>query len=238
MRGVPLIVVLAALAAACSGGSDELVARDVVSDIPWAAPETARYRLLQGDDLAGSGEIRLEESDGVLVLGQTFDIPDEDITDRIVVEADPRTLQPATVARTINGPEGERRCEATYDAGGVTVEQRAGDDERIDALTVPEQHYDSWSDLFLWRTLEFFEGQEIKYIDVLSCSLAKPGLISVVLKVKEIEEVSVPAGIFQAWRLEIRSGGRTQKAWYANDDAHALVRYDNGDLVFELESIN
>ena len=55
---------------------------------------------------------------------------------------------------------------------------------------------------------------------------------------KEKEEVEVPAGTFQAWRLEIRSGGRTQKAWYADDGPRTLVRYDNGDLVFELESIN
>jgi hypothetical protein len=59
-----------------------------------------------------------------------------------------------------------------------------------------------------------------------------------VLKVKAIEEVTVPAGTFRAWRLEIRSGGRTQKAWYADDARRTLVRYDNGDLVFELESID
>jgi hypothetical protein len=56
--------------------------------------------------------------------------------------------------------------------------------------------------------------------------------------VKEKEDVQVPAGNFQAWRLEIRSGGRTQKAWYADDARRTLVRYDNGELVFELESIN
>ena len=238
MRLLPLVVVLAALGVACSGGEDELVASDVVSAIPWTAPETARYRLLQGDDVKGSAELQIEESGGALVLRQNFNIPDEDVTDSVLVEVDPETLRPKIVERTIDGPEGRRQCEAVYGDGVVTIEQRTEEDERTDTLSVPEQHYDSWSDLFLWRTLDFFEGQELKYVDVLSCSLAKPDLLPVVIKVKETEEVTVPAGTFQAWRLEIRSGGHTQKAWYANDERRTPVRYDNGDLVFDLESIN
>ena len=214
------------------------MASDVVSAIPWTAPETARYRLLQGDDVKGSAELQIEEGGGALVLRQNFNIPDEDVTDSVLVEVDPETLRPKIVERTIDGPEGRRQCEAVYGDGVVTIEQRTEEDERTDTLSVPEQHYDSWSDLFLWRTLDFFEGQELKYVDVLSCSLAKPDLLPVVIKVKETEEVTVPAGTFQAWRLEIRSGGRTQKAWYANDERRTLVRYDNGDLVFDLESIN
>jgi len=238
LRLLPLVVVLAALGVACSGGEDELVASDVVSAIPWTAPETARYRLLQGDDVKGSAELQIEESGGALVLRQNFNIPDEDVTDSVLVEVDPETLRPKIVERTIDGPEGRRQCEAVYGDGVVTIEQRTEEDERTDTLSVPEQHYDSWSDLFLWRTLDFFEGQELKYVDVLSCSLAKPDLLPVVIKVKETEEVTVPAGTFQAWRLEIRSGGHTQKAWYANDERRTPVRYDNGDLVFDLESIN
>jgi hypothetical protein len=227
-----------ALLAACSGDSDELVAQDVLSAIPWSAPETAHYRLLHDDDTKGSGELKIEMRGDVFVLAQTFDIPDQKVTDTVQLEADAQNLRPKVVQRTIDGPEGKRDCTATYEGNDVTVEQQAKDENRRDQLTVPAQHYDSWSDLFLWRTLKFFEGEELKYVDVLSCSLTKPDLLPVVLRVKSMEEVSVPAGTFQAWRLEIRSGGRTQKAWYADDAARTLVRYDNGDLVFELESLS
>jgi len=235
--GLALVVFLA-LIGACSGDSDGLVAQDVLSAIPWSAPETAHYRLLHDDDTKGSGELRIEAREGALVLAQSFDIPDQKITDTIQVEADAQSLHPKVVQRTIDGPEGKRDCTATYQGNDVTVEQQAKDENRRDQLTVPAQHYDSWSDLFLWRTLKFFEDEELKYVDVLTCSLTKPDLLPVVLKVKSREEVNVPAGKFQAWRLEIRSGGRTQKAWYADDAARTLVRYDNGDLVFELESLN
>jgi hypothetical protein len=227
--------------AACSDESGELVARDIVSQIPWQAPETAQYRLLQGDDVKGAGRLTVgDEQRGSITMVQAFEIPDEEITDTIFVEASDETLRPKEVGRVIDGPEGERGCAAQYSSTGnsVRVVQRAGEDERTDELDLPPEHYDTWTDLFLWRTIEFFEGNEVKYVDVLSCSLAKPDLLSIVLKVKEIEEVTVPAGTFQAWKMEIRSGGRTQKAWYADDARRTLVRYDNGDLVFELESID
>ena len=235
MRRILPLVLSLALLSACSG-SDELVAQDVLSQIPWSTPETAHYRLLHDDDTEGSGELKIAMQDGALILAQTFDIPDQKIADTVQLQADAQNLRPKVVQRTIDGPEGKRDCTATYEGNSVTVEQQAKDENRRDNLSVPAQHYDSWSDLFLWRTLKFFENEELKYVDVLTCSLTKPDLLPVVLQVKSVEEVSVPAGKFQAWRLEIRSGGRTQKAWYADDAAHTLVRYDNGDLVFELES--
>jgi len=231
-------LLLVAFVAACSGDGDEFVARDIVSQIPWTEPESFKYRLLQGDDVKGTGALTLSFASDTFVMEQAFEIPEEEVVDSVNVEVDADTLRPRRVERVIDGPEGERRCEASYAEKTVTVQQRTEEDERTDTLNVPAPRYDSWSDLFLWRTIDFFEDQELKYIDVLSCSLAKPDILSVVLKVKEKEEVEVPAGTFQAWRLEFRSGGRTQKAWYADDARRTLVRYDNGDLVFELESTN
>ena len=241
MRLLLLSIVPAVLLAACSDDSGELVARDIVSEIPWtAAGEKASYRLLQGDDVKGTGVLAIgwPIDAGPLRLQQSFEIPEENITDEVSVSVNIDTLRPLAVARVIDGPEGKRECEASYSERRVVIDQKAGQDERKDELDVPPEHYESWSDLFLWRTIEFFEGNEVKYVDVLSCSLAKPDLLSIVLKVKKIEEVTVPAGTFQAWKLEIRSGGRTQQAWYADDARRTLVRYDNGDLVFELESID
>jgi hypothetical protein len=232
--GVLLALLLAA--AACGGDTTVLSGREVVSVIPWTTPETAHYRLLDGDDVKGTGELRIEAQGDTLVFRQSFAFPDEKLTDDISVIADAATLQPLSAERAIDGPEGARHCQAKYTNGKVKVEQQSEKDQRTDELDVPTRSYDSWSDLFLWRTLAFAADYEASYSDVLSCTLAKPQVISVVLKLKEKENVTVPAGTFQAWRLEIRSGGRTQKAWYADDPARTLVRYDNGDLVFELEA--
>jgi hypothetical protein len=239
VRRASLLIALALFFAGCADDEGDLVARSIVSTIPWPDSETARYRLTQGDELKGSGELELLEDADETKMTQTFAFPEQGITDAVEALVESATIRPQSVQRVIDGPEGKRECDATYDSSSnsVTVQQRAGEDERTDDLSVPPEHYDSWTDLFLWRTIDFFEGNELEYVDVLSCSLAKPDLLSVVLEVKEIEEVTVPAGTFQAWRMEIRSGGRTQKAWYADTETRMLVRYDNGDLVFELESI-
>ncbi len=233
-----LLATLPVLLGACEEESVPLSGNtDVVSQIPWAATEIVRYRLLSGDDIVGSGELRLRpDGDERIILDQRFEFPDEGITDTVSVVADADTLRPLSADRLIDGPEGIRRCEAKYKANAVTVDQKSKDSERTDKLDLPPTFYDTWSDLFLWRSLAFAEGFEVRYADVLSCSLAKPDLLTIVLKVKRVESVTVPAGTFDAWRLEIRSGGETQKAWYADDEARTLVRYDNGDLVFELES--
>ena len=102
---------------------------------------------------------------------------------------------------------------------------------------MPTRSYDSWTDVFLWRTIDFRDGYEASYSDVLSATLARPQVISQTVRVKGKETVIVPAGTFEAWRLEIRSDDGSQEAWYADTATRPLVRYDNGSLVFELLSL-
>ena len=235
-RRLALVAAFGLLLAGCGGGETVFSGQAVLTVVPWSAAETAHYRLLDGDDPKGTATLSIEPQGSVVLFRQTFEIPDEGLSDEVSVEADGLTLKPRRVERTINGPEGNRICVADYSGSKATVEQKAGEDQRTDEVDVPTRAYDSWSDLFLWRTIAFEEGYEASYSDVLTCTLTKPQLLAVVLELRGIEEVSVPAGSFQAWRLEIRSGGPTQKAWYSDDASHTLVRYDNGGLVFELES--
>jgi hypothetical protein len=222
--------------AACDSEEAVLSGRAVVSGIPWPASEEARYRLLDGDDELGTGVLSIETAAGRTTFRQVFE--SEDFHDETAAVADSETLAPVSVERVIDGPEGVRRWNATYDGGDVVIEQSSEDDEREDRLSVPYRSYDSWTDVFLWRTIDFREGYETTYVDVLTAVLAKPEVISQKLVVKEKETVEVPAGTFEAWRLEISSEDGDQTAWYADTEERALVRYDNGQLVFELVSVS
>jgi len=52
------------------------------------------------------------------------------------------------------------------------------------------------------------------------------------------ESVEVPVGTFEAWRLEVRApGGVRQTAWYSADSARQLLKYDDGQYTFLLESV-
>lgn len=199
-------------------------------------PENKTYRLTKDDDDLGSAELAIEAGPaGNSTFTQAFDFPNRDITDDVEALANAETLAPVTITRAIDSPDGARNWDVTYEGSEVTVVQSTDDDERTDTIDIPQTSYDTWTDLFLWRTIDFREGYEVRYQAVVTADFAKPDVISIVLKVTGLETVTVPAGTFDAWRMEIRSGGRTQKAWIADDEERTLVRYDNTELVFELE---
>jgi hypothetical protein len=251
MRSCLLLTGLSCLllaASACSDSEGTTIAGggELLTEIPWQVPESETYRLLRDEEEIGTAELAVSSNteggqspisaEGMNLFTQKFAFPERDITDEVSVYADGSTLKPATVARTVTSPDGQRNWEATYEGSTVTVVQSDADDERIDTIDVPQTSFDTWTDLFLWRTIEFRESYEVKYEAVVTAEFAKPDVISIVLKVTGLETVTVPAGAFDTWRVEIRSGGRTQKAWIADTPERTLVRYDNTELIFELES--
>jgi hypothetical protein len=225
----------------CDEDSDPVASGPVIGEIPWEAPEETNYRLLDGDDELGTARITVDAASGdsaeaaLASFKQAFEFPEREITDEVEALAVAETLAPDSISRVVDGPEGERKWDVEYEDGVVTVHQSDENDERTDNLGVPQSAYDTWTDLFLWRTLDFREGYDVSYLGVVTADFSKPEVITIELRVKGLETVEVPAGTYEAWRLEIRAGGRTQKAWIANDDTRTLVRYDNTELVFELQ---
>ncbi len=213
-----------------------LVSNDIVANIPWDGPETSLYRVLDDDDKeVGTLTMTIEEEGSdALTLGQFFDFPDRAFTNEASVVAHADSLQPISASYRIKGPEGDLQCDAEYARSTVTVDRVGEDGERTDELDIPRVAYDSWSDLFLWRTIEFSKGYSVEYTDILSCTLDRTQKLGVTLTVKDREDIAVPAGNFETWRLEIDSGGKTQKAWFTTDKEHRLVKYDNGRETFEL----
>jgi hypothetical protein len=238
--GISAVLLLAVLLllAGCSDDNGGTISGGgaLLVDIPWTVPEITTYKLFNDEEEIGSAELSIEAgSEGENNFKQSFEFPSRHISDEVVAAAGADSLAPDTVTRVVVSPDGRRTWDVTYGASSVTVVQEDEDDERTDTIDIPSTSYDTWTDLFLWRTIEFQEDYEVKYAAVVTADFAKPDVISIVLKVTGLETVTVPAGTYQAWRLEIRSGGRTQKAWIANDDQRTLVRYDNTELVFELE---
>ena len=237
MRIALPIAALALLAlAGCKSETTTLSGEAIVSRIPWVRHEEATYRLMDGDEVQGDGLLRITSVNGLLTLRQEFE--SEEFKDTVEAVVDGVTMEPESVQRAIDGPDGERRWEVLYEGGVAKVVQHSEDDERQDNLSVPTRSYDSWTDVFLWRTMDFRDGYEASYSDVLSATLARPQVISQTVRVMGKETVVVPAGTFEAWRLEIRSDDGSQEAWYADTDTRPLVRYDNGSLVFELLSLD
>jgi hypothetical protein len=163
-------------------------------------------------------------------LRQRFESPTT--VDTIDVIVDGKTLKPISSVRSIqnDNPDDEDLIEVTYTEAGASV--KVGD--RQTGLSVPEHAYDNDTSLFLWRTLPFADGYEASYVTVITNRRSRQ---DVVLNVRGKETVTVPAGTFECWRLEISTENARQIAWYADTPTRPLVKYDNDrDVIFELTS--
>ncbi len=235
MRSLLLASTLLAtlLLAACV--VDEPVAtKDIVSIIPWPDDERAEYVLLDRDngEEHSRGVLTVTRQDGAFELG--LRISDEQDTDDVVVLVDAETLKPLSVRREISLQAKTVTGEYDSEEGivRITIIDKDGD-ERPVPLRLEEHYYDNESSLFLWRTIPFEEGYEASYYSVLANQRSQD-LITV--RVAGTEEVTVPAGTFQTWRVEIRFRSTKQVAWYADTPERTLVQYDNSRQIMQLTS--
>jgi hypothetical protein len=230
------------LLAACGlAEEDSLPTQDVVASIPWKVGEETSYTILDNDDeVLGTGVLRIDQEDGQIRLSQHYENPDFDDRSSVLVNAE--TLKPIEAERTITGEDGVLRIEVHYSGDFAEIERVAteeGKDEerRIDRLDVPEHAYDTGVSLFLWRTIPMQVDYRVAYRSMATAVVGKSQENKVTLRVVRQETVEVPAGAFEAWRVEIRAPGLKQTAWYGADSARRLLKYDNGQNTFVLESV-
>jgi len=227
---------------ACTLADQEtLPTQDVVVSVPWKVGEEATYSIVDDHNkVLGTGVLRIDQEDGQLRLSQHYQNPDFD--DSSSVLADPETLKPVEAERVITGKDGVLRIEVHY-AGGiaeierVATEQGKDEQRRVDRMDVPEHAYDTGVSLFLWRTIPMQVDYRAAYRSMATAVVGKSQENTVTLRVLRQETVEVPAGTFEAWRLEIRAPGVEQTAWYSADAARLLLKYDSGQNTFLLESV-
>jgi hypothetical protein len=219
------------LAFACSG-EPALPTSDVVSALPWQGDEQLRYVIKAGDGrVVAEGILLIDVIGSRTNLAQSFGSPDDSKRDDVTVQVDSATLKPIGSNRRIVSGDQSSTLEVTYTEQGALI--KAGD--RQTGLSVPEHSYDNDTSLFVWRTIPFAEGYRAAYTTIITNHRTRQ---QVTLHVTGKEMVSVPAGEFNAWRLEVEAGGVRQIAWYADTPARPLVKYDNDNgQIFELVAL-
>jgi len=222
---LPALLALALLASGCQ--EEPVVTQDIVSAIPWPDHERAEYVVLDRDGERGRGEGVLEVSREGETYRLSLRFDDGENMDSSFVTVDATTLKPRTVERDIQGEE-DASFEGEYDTAEKViriVETTGGDEREIPRRIDKEHYYDNESSLFLWRTIDFREGFEAAYHTVLANQGGTQRLVR--LRVLGKEGVTVPAGTFEAWRVEIYTQDLRQIAWFTDTPEHALIQYDN-----------
>lgn len=139
---------------------------------------------------------------------------------------DPRGLEPEQVNRSVSVSHQRYSVQSIYAGGKLTTTLRHGTIARTHHQTEPETAYDDQESLFLWRTLNFQPGYQVRYIDVV-VNPETGGINSPVAtaEVARKENVTTPFGSYEAWRVEFRAGGFVNTAWYEDGPQRRLVRY-------------
>jgi hypothetical protein len=228
LRQALLLFVAPILLLACTSEPD-VDTSDIVTEIPWQSGERLEYRLVEDDgDQVGTGTLTVSQSGSNFELGAHFESDISDDTSKVIVRS--QDLKPVSSRREIVTEDDTELIEVTYTDQGAVIKQ--GDKQS--GMSVPEHSYDNDSSLWLWRTIDFKENYESAYITLITNRRSRQ---TVVLEVTGKESVRVPAGTFDAWRLEIRTANARQVAWIADTPRRTLVKYDNDrNLIFELTS--
>ena len=237
---------LAALLAACASSATGGGTEDVVRQVPLRDGEQFVYRLIDRDgELVGRGTFTTTRTGGTFELRQSYEelavpagaraVLDES---RVVVEAS--TLRPITMERAIQArdPDDDELITVEYaidaeDRPVVRTTSTQGGEARERELRLREHYYEDQSSLWLWRTLAFGEDLELRYtaVDPREGSQVTASVIQVDHQLRE-----TPAGTFDSWVIQVRTGRATVNVWIHVQPPHEVVRFDNGRLFFELES--
>ncbi len=235
-----------AAAAGCASTANAPERTDIVTQIPWTAPETHTYELRENNKFKATTTLSIAKDGDAFVLTQrTTD--DAGNSDEAVTKVDASTLKPLSAVHTIIDKDQKRVSDAAYEdvekdcasKRVVKIEQSTfkppgaaePDSTRSNPLCVPEHAYDNDSSLFIWRTLKFEKAYTVTYTAVFS---NRRDTQAVTLRVKGKETIKTPAGDFEAWVIDLSADQVTQRAWIATTPDHKLLAYQNESFFFRL----
>jgi hypothetical protein len=192
---------------------------------PWSNGETTNYDWL--DDASGSQigtsttTISLQTTNWYIKEVDTIGQVDQTIEMTISVG----TLEPVGEQKTIKSPGNDIQLTSTYSEGKVDISAVVNGTTKTASVDLLERAVDNDQLLTTLRALPFSEGYKVSYVIINTMSATK---INGTFTVQPQETVTVPAGSFNAWKVEMNFGQTTQYAWYGVDSPHQLVKYDNG----------
>ncbi len=222
-----LSIVLLLLAACGGPAAQPLVFRPA----PWADGEVSEYALLDSSGVQiGEATWKWSRSSADWLQEYAMTVNGREDRGSVAVDA---ALRPVRATRDVGG----LRFEASYLAEEIRITTTKADGtSTIKSLKPVADGVDNDVSLQIQRALPLADGYVTRYTDVIPTS---GQTAPVKLTVTAAETVTVPAGVFPAWRVELDFGSGKHDAWYGQEAPYPLVKYVNraSGSIFELQSI-
>jgi hypothetical protein len=214
-----------------------------IQPAPWADGEVMRLRLTT----AAGGEIGTiiytadaTEADGrkLWLIRSHLLVTMTNMLQDTVVEAERDSFAPVT-GRTLNNDMGDYR--AFYEPDEVTLTSTSNTGGRsARTMDLDQPVYDNEQVIYLLRRLPLAQGYRASFMifPVMGGSLAECRI-----EVVGTERVTVPAGTYDCYRMNLSVWAGTTKAlehqlWFSRDAHRYLVKYDSGHALMELAEVS
>jgi len=230
------VAILMLWLAACGGSATPQALR--FGPAPWQSGErhtlaittadgqpggVVTYLLTAGADETGAPEWVLERSVNSLGLEEF-----------ITVKMSEAGFRPQSAYLERSDREGAESVDAQYNGGQVDMELTTKRNvTTVQRVSVPSDARDMVTMPMILRGLPLARGYATQANLFLPIAAQ---LERVTVRVTGEEEITVPAGTFSTWAVDVDSAGTVSKLWFAQAAPHQLIKYQDGrnKAVFEL----
>ncbi|MCX6046993.1 MAG: DUF3108 domain-containing protein, partial [Chloroflexi bacterium] len=197
---------------------------------PWRAGEISNYQVTtENGATAGSARFTLLPGDPQNNPGGWSiqrEIDSQGAQEIVIVEVDQTDFSPISTALTRFSSQGKESEQVTYNNGAVDIELTS-----VMSVTT-NHHIDVPSDIRVEPTL----AQLVRALPLAtgyatrlnSFSPATGTMDRVTVQVTRQEQITVPAGAFDTWRVELKTNTTTGSVWIDRTAPHVLVKYMDG----------
>ena len=250
MRGRALLglslALLTLVLAGCSSATETPASGSIFTAAPWKGEESYTYNLRRrGEDSAGTCTLTTGVAEsGQLKLSRLCG--KDEFRDDGNVTVDAKTLVPIQSVRVFADSKKNKRSTYTnvYESSKVLfrADLNGSTSQTTRELPTPTEKlsqpawYDDEEILWLVRGINLASGAKADYTLVIKAG--QPSIHTVNLRVDPAEQVTVPAGQFQAWKVRLSRNGNVNYVWVEAAGAQRVVKAQIEDLTYELKASN
>jgi tRNA splicing ligase len=221
MKYLILVMLALALVVGC-GASAPTPTPAAKLVVPWGAGDRAEYTIeMDGKTLGALVFTTQRKDDGYVVMTETSAGEVKDVSN-VRVDKD---LKPIGNTRQITGAgKADFTLMTVYDKGKLTIQAKTADGDKSATIDAPADSWDNDQSLVSIRALPLAEGYQFTYTNIVGASATA---LKTKITVLSKEQVTVPAGSFTAYKVEMDFGQGKNYAWYDVNPPHHIVKYEN-----------
>ena len=198
----------------------------------WKNNERFEYQVLASQDgsNAGSGVVEIRLASDATTIEQTYQFGE--VTQHMLTQIHPQNLRPISGLLELSGTPNAFTLTSEYRDGKLSVKAKTADGEKSATGDIAVDAIDNDSALMVLRNLPLGDGFSVPFNNAVASGAAQ---VQATLTVTGRETVSVPAGTFETYKVQLSfGGGQPQMVWYEVAAPHRMIQYDNGSTKFVL----